>query len=90
MSKAYVEKRKSPRKRVYGEAVAIIPSGRAACAVQDLSATGAKLSISSRVDLPDEFEVHLLKAKTMRRVVLRWRRGVIAGVEFIKGPLAEP
>jgi hypothetical protein len=51
--------------------------------IRDLSPTGARLNISGRIKLPDEFDVLLLKANSTRRVAVRWRRGELLGVEFI-------
>ena len=83
MANARAEKRKSPRAEVHGEAIAIIPDGRKGCVVKDLSATGAKLNIPRRSTLPAQFQLLLLKAKTTRRVTVRWRRGDFTGVEFV-------
>jgi hypothetical protein len=49
-----------------------------------LSSTGAKLGVSRRVKLPAHFKVALLKTKSVRAVVLKWRRGDFAGVEFCR------
>jgi hypothetical protein len=75
-------KRAAPRQEVFGQAIILAPGIRASCIVRDLSATGAKLGVSSKIQLPDQFDVLLLKTKSTRRVTLRWRRGDFAGVQF--------
>jgi hypothetical protein len=84
------DKRIAPRKDVFGEALVIAPGIKARCIVRDLSATGAKLGISRKVILPQQFEVLLLKTKSIRRVLLRWRDGDFAGVQFCRGEAALP
>jgi hypothetical protein len=76
------EKRAAPRRSVFGLAVAVAPDLRTNCVIRDLSSTGAKLNVSRRVKLPHKFRVALLKTKTMRAVLLKWRRGDFVGVEF--------
>jgi hypothetical protein len=84
------DKRIAPRKDVFGEALVIAPGIKARCIVRDLSATGAKLGVSRKVILPQQFEVLLLKTKSIRRVMLRWRDGDFAGVQFCRGEAALP
>ena len=67
--------RKAPRIAVLGHAVVTGPNLRANCIIRDLSSTGAKLGISGKVKLPAGFDLWLLKTRSERRVVLRWRRG---------------
>jgi hypothetical protein len=74
--------RKAPRIAVLGHAVVTGPNLRSNCIIRDLSSTGAKLGISGKVKLPAAFDLWLLKTRSKRRVVLRWRRGDFAGVEF--------
>jgi hypothetical protein len=82
VSEALTKIRHSARRQVFGLGIVITPDTRANCVIRDLSSTGAKLGISRRVPLPPEFSVALLRTKTIRRVLLRWRRGDFAGVEF--------
>jgi hypothetical protein len=82
MSETGVNYRSAARREVLGLGVVLAPDLRANCVIRDLSSTGAKLGISRAVKLPAEFRVALLKTKTMRRVLLKWRRGDFAGVEF--------
>ena len=74
--------RKAPRIAVLGLAVITGPTLKANCVVRDISSTGAKLGISGKVKLPAAFDLWLIKTKSKRRAVLRWRRGDFAGVEF--------
>ena len=77
------EQRIAPRRQVNGDAVIIAPGmARTACTIRDLSATGAKLGIAHAVKLPNEFDLLLVKANTVRRVIMRWRDGDFAGVQF--------
>jgi hypothetical protein len=78
------EARRAGRRQVFGLGVVLGRDLSANCVIRDLSATGAKLGISRRVKLPANFSVALLKTKTVRRVVLKWRRGDFAGVEFAR------
>jgi hypothetical protein len=84
------EKRIAPRTEVFGEALVIAPGIKARCIIRDLSATGAKLGLSRKVILPEQFELLLLKTKSIRRVSLRWRSGDFAGVQFCRGEASLP
>ena len=75
-------KRAAARQEVFGQAVIVAPGIRANCIIRDLSATGARLGVSSKIQLPEQFDVLLLKTESTRRVILRWRRGDFAGVQF--------
>jgi hypothetical protein len=76
------DKRIAPRRPVTGEAEIIAPGVKETCIIRDLSATGAKIEISRKVNLPEEFEVLLAKTNSRRRVLLRWRHGNFIGVQF--------
>jgi hypothetical protein len=67
---------------VLGHGVITGPDIQANCIIRDLSSTGAKLGVSEKVILPPAFDLWLVKTRSRRRVVLRWRRGNFAGVEF--------
>jgi hypothetical protein len=82
MAESTSEARRAARRDVFGLGVVLAPDLRVNCVIRDLSATGAKLGISRRAKLPAKFRVALLKTKTVRHVVLKWRRGDFAGVEF--------
>jgi hypothetical protein len=84
------EKRNAPRADVLGHALIVSPRGKAHCVIRDLSATGAKLAVSRRLKLPQEFDLYLVQAKSTRRVIVRWREGDFAGVEFLRGERTRP
>jgi hypothetical protein len=72
----------APRRRVLGHCLVIAPDLHASGIIRDVSATGAKLGVPSRVKLPQEFHVVDPKTNSARRVSLRWRDGDLAGVQF--------
>lgn len=76
------EKRRAPRKKVFGPALILGSKLEANCVIRDLSATGAKLEVPASVKLPQAFNLMLLKINSSRYVVLKWRRGNFAGVAF--------
>jgi PilZ domain len=78
-----MNKRKAPRIEVLGHAIILTPKGRLNCIIRDLSATGARVGVSKIIKLPAEFDLYLIKANSARRVLLRWRDGDSAGVEFV-------
>jgi hypothetical protein len=82
VSRGGQEHRKAPRQPVFGHAIVRGPDFEADCIIRDLSATGARLQVSSSIQLPEEFNLLLLEAKTSRHVVLKWRTGDFAGVAF--------
>jgi hypothetical protein len=51
------------------------------CTVSNLSSKGAKLSVLSGDDLPEEFDLSL--AGTRHRGRLIWRAGLHAGIQFV-------
>lgn len=76
------DKRIAPRYRVLGHAQ-ILGSGKTTnCVVRDLSESGAKLGVSSKIKLPPEFDIWLVQRKLKLRVRLKWRRGEYIGVAF--------
>jgi hypothetical protein len=82
------DKRRAPRKDVFGHALIVAPGLRKDCVIRNLSASGAKLAVSSQTSLPDEFDLVLLKTNSTRRVSLRWRHGDFVGVQFWQGDKA--
>ena len=82
VSEPHSDKRNAERRTVFGLGIVTAPEIRTPCVIRDLSSTGAKLGIPRQVQLPTEFKVTLLKTSTTRRVLLKWRRGDFAGVEF--------
>jgi hypothetical protein len=61
------------------------------CTIRDLSASGAKIDLSQLVKLPPRFLLIHLAEGVAFEVVLKWRRGDLAGMAFEKRHnLAEP
>jgi hypothetical protein len=78
-------KRAAVRKVVLGHGLISGPNIHANCIIRDISSTGAKLGVSKKIKLPAAFDLWLVKTRSRRRVLLRWRRGDFAGVEFYQG-----
>ena len=55
------------------------------CVVQDLSATGAKVTIDDPNSLPAKLQLAFSRdARTGRRCEVVWRRGKSVGVKFVR------
>ncbi|MEH2608921.1 PilZ domain-containing protein [Bradyrhizobium sp. AZCC 1693] len=55
------------------------------CVVQDLSATGAKVTIGDPNSLPTKLRLAFSRdARTGRRCEVVWRRGKSVGVKFVR------
>jgi hypothetical protein len=80
------EKRKASRRPVLGHCVILTSSTRVSAVVRDISAGGAKLNVPKDVQLPSEFYLGDPKSRSVRKVLLRWRDGDFAGVEFCTSP----
>jgi hypothetical protein len=52
------------------------------CIVKDLSETGARISVSEGIALPETFRIHLPKPDRWVQATVRWRRGEYIGVHF--------
>jgi hypothetical protein len=76
----------APRRQVLGYCLVIANGVRANAIVRDVSATGAKVGINSRVKLPAEFHILDPKTNNARRVTLKWREGDFIGVHFCDPP----
>ncbi|HEY7383868.1 MAG TPA: PilZ domain-containing protein [Beijerinckiaceae bacterium] len=87
-SKTGPDKRRAPRQRVTGPALILGPKLEVSCIIRDLSATGARVEVPAVVKLPPAFNLLLLKTNSSRYVMLRWRKGDFAGVEFVLSPAA--
>jgi hypothetical protein len=83
------DKRRAPRQRVTGPALILGPKLEVSCIIRDLSSTGAKVEVAASVKLPPAFNLLLIKTNSSRHVLLRWRKGDYAGVEFVLPPGAE-
>jgi len=82
LSKDGPDKRIAPRYRVLGHAQIISRTGATNCVVRDLSESGAKLGVSSKVKLPAEFDLWFVRRRLKLRVRVRWREGEYVGVAF--------
>ena len=80
------EKRSRERNRVY-KAGKIIFNDRYSvvdCAIKDISATGAKLKLSTPMLLPETFELRFVGEQRTIKAKCRWTRGNMIGVEFLE------
>jgi hypothetical protein len=59
------------------------------CTVNQLSATGARLSIATTVALLDEFEITIPQKKIACHARLVWRKGDQAGIDFLAPQLEQ-
>jgi PilZ domain len=57
------------------------------CTVNQLSATGARLSIATTIALPEEFEIAIPQKNIACHARLVWRKGDQAGIDFAAGQL---
>jgi hypothetical protein len=80
----------APRRQVLGYCLVVANGVRANAIIRDVSATGAKVGINSRVKLPAEFHILDPKTNNARRVTLKWREGDFIGVHFCDAPPKEP
>lgn len=81
----YVERRAEPRLAVsapgrimHGDRLALW----ADCVIKDLSASGAKIELSHLYRLPPRFVLLHFQEAVAFEVVLKWRRGDLAGMAF--------
>lgn len=79
------ESRRTERVRTLIGATAVFNNGanRVACQIRNLSNTGAKLSLSPAISLPDSFVLEIPSRDKSFRAELRWRTEAHAGVDFI-------
>jgi hypothetical protein len=77
------DKRRAPRFRALLIA-SIVTRDRVPlnCTVNQLSATGARLSIGTTIALPDEFEITISQKNIACHARLVWRKGDQAGIDF--------
>jgi len=52
------------------------------CVIRDISATGAKLELSSAVTIPDRFDLFIPQKNQTLRATIKWRRANEVGVVF--------
>lgn len=77
--------RRAERVRTLIGARAVFNNGRSTidCQIRNLSAIGAKLTLSESVGLPEAFTLEIPSRDKIYRAELRWRTAEAAGVEFI-------
>ena len=84
---ARVSKKREVRKSLRQTGWITLDGGFAArpCVVQDMSATGAKITIDDPNMLPAKLRLALSRdARTGRRCEVVWRRGKSVGVKFVR------
>jgi len=80
-------KPRDPRKSLRQPGWITFEGGFAAreCIVEDLSTTGAKVTIDDPIVLPDSFRLAFARdARTGRNCEVVWRRGQSVGVKFVR------
>jgi hypothetical protein len=86
------ELRRKPRRQFHYNASVLLDSKSSpqACAIVDISATGARIVLQSECELPERFILLLTRGGEARRHCrLVWRDGLAAGVEFPAQPSQE-
>ena len=81
----YVERRQEERTTLRAPARVLHGAGLALwadCVIRDLSANGAKIELSHFYRLPPRFVLLHFEAGVAYEVVLKWRRGDLAGMSF--------
>lgn len=82
---SFVERRADPREATRQPVRAYLRADLglwADCELRDLSAGGAKIHVSSLYKLPPRFILLQHQVGVAHEVVLKWRRGDLAGVAF--------
>src|SRR3954447_6825755 len=79
--------RAAPRMRTLIAAKISFNNGQSTldCLIRNLSDTGAKLSVSAAVTLPECFDLLIPQKSVTRRGRIVWRRGEAMGVRFDEG-----
>jgi hypothetical protein len=88
MAKSAGEARVAPRRRVLKAAVAASNDRHltVACAVRDLSATGARVRVEGSVAVPDTFELLVPSDGMEANCEVVWRKANEVGVRFLSAP----
>jgi hypothetical protein len=86
------EHRQEVRQRVFLKGQIRFNNGAASmdCLVRDLSATGARISLSETAVLPEIFDLYIPQKDRTYRAALRWRREDGIGVTFEDAARAAP
>ena len=83
-----VTKKREVRKSLHQPGWITLEGGFAArpCVVQDLSTSGAKVTIEDPNALPAKLRLAFSRdARTGRNCEVVWRRGKVVGVKFVRG-----
>lgn len=86
-----LERRSGPRKRSFLQG-RIIYNNRTSsvdCVVRDFTGTGARLSFSGSITIPETFELHIPNKQETYRARMRWNRGSEIGVTIDSPEAAE-
>ena len=80
------DKRKSPRRHMrYSAWIAAKPGELRACALSDISESGARIDVDDSKTIPDRFQLFLSSNGAARRsCTVVWRKGRQIGVSFGK------
>jgi len=79
-----IERRKAKRQTIHYSALVVTTDGKLKreCVIEDISATGAKISIERPVDVPEEFVLFLSERGSKRFCRVTWRTEGQVGVTF--------
>ena len=80
--------RSEPRYKVSKDAQVIYPDDRGLVDViiKDLSRDGARIQLKSSTDLSGEFNLFVPPEKMLYTVAVRWMKGNVVGLRFVKEP----
>jgi len=78
-------KRRQLRRRRHQSAWITLPDQktRQECAVEDVSADGAKMTLDANVEIESHIGVAFVPQGAARRCAVLWRRGNMVGVKFL-------
>lgn len=79
------EHRREIRQRTFLKGRIVFNKGASSmdCLVRDMSASGARLSLSETTTLPDAFELYIPQKEKTYRSSLAWRRADSVGITFL-------
>lgn len=78
------ELRSKPRRTFNYHASILVPGGQPfACAIADISESGARIHLEEERELPERFVLFLTKnGEARRHCRVMWRKGLFVGVKF--------
>jgi hypothetical protein len=76
--------RQNKRFRTLKEGRIIDPQGRTTldCTIRDISLTGARVQLVSAINIPEDFELLIVREDMIIPARRRWQRGTSVGLEF--------